>query len=174
MLNLLYQRRSIKCYLPKPVEEEKVQQLIRAALLAPSGKGIYSQKFILVNNKELLEKLSRAREAGSGFLKDAPLAMVILGDSKASDVWTEDASIAAIIVQLTAKSIGLDSRWSQVRLRQHNQEKTAEQYIQEVLVIPEHLKVECMIAIGYADESQPARTDEDLKFDRVSFNSYQN
>ncbi|NLI93074.1 MAG: NAD(P)H nitroreductase [Peptococcaceae bacterium] len=172
MLDLLYQRRSIRKYQNKPIEEEKVQQLIKAALLAPSAKNINSQRFIVVKDKELLEKLSTARDHGCSFLKDAPLAIVVTADSSLIDVWIEDSAISAIILQLAAKSLGLGSCWAQIRERGHNDQKSAGQYVKEVLAIPENVEVECIIGIGYPLEEKPPKKDEDLAFERVFYNRF--
>ena len=75
--------------------------------------------------------------------------MVILADPEQCDVWIEDASIAAIIIQLAAESLGLGSCWIQVRERWHTKEQTAEDYIKNLLGIPERYRIECMIAVGY-------------------------
>jgi nitroreductase len=125
-----------------------------------------------VNDKELLEKLSKARSAGGSQLKNAALGIVVLGDSSVIDVWTEDTAIAGIILQLEAEALGLGACWIQIRDRMHNQETTSEQVIRELFAIPEHLKVECMIAIGYPDEEKPAKKDEELAPERISFNTY--
>ena len=77
----------------------------------------------------MLGKLAKSKQHGSEFLKNAPLAIVICADSTKSDVWVEDCSIAAIIIQLTALSLGLGSCWAQIRDRQHDYEITAEGYI---------------------------------------------
>src|SRR6185369_11019672 len=116
---------------------------------APSSRGINPWNFILVDNPEILGKLSYSKQHGSEFLKTAPLAIVVCADSTKSDVWIEDCSIAAIIIQLTAASLGLGSCWAQIRERQHDYEITAEHYIQELLGLPEHLKVECILGIGH-------------------------
>jgi nitroreductase len=174
MLDLLYQRRSIRQYKNIPVEEEKVRQLVKAAVLAPSAQNNRSQRFIVVNDQDLLEKLARAKEHGSAFLKNAPLAIVVTGDSKAVDVWTEDAALAAIILQLTAKSLGLDSCWVQIRERRHDENTLAEQYVQELLQIPKEVRVVCIVAIGYAQEEKPPRTDQDLSLERVFYNHFGN
>lgn len=173
MLNLLSTRRSIRQYQPRSVEKEKVDQIVKAALLAPSGRGIYPQKFILVDDKELLEKFGAAREQGSAFLSGAPLAIVVLADSTATNVWIEDACISAAIIQLTAHSLGLGTCWVQIRERQQSAEKTSEEYLRELLGFPEEYRVECIIGIGYPDEEKPAKTDEDLDFERVRYNNYQ-
>lgn len=172
MLELLAQRRSIRKYRQTPVEKEILDKLIKAALLAPSSRNILSQRFIVIDRPELLEKLSQARDHGSSFLKNAPLAIVVLGDSSSSDVWNEDASLAAIIIQLTATSLGLGSCWIQIRNRRYNQDITSEEYIQRLLNIPEDMKVQCIISLGYSDEQKSVKTEQDLKPSRVSINSF--
>lgn len=172
MLDLLYKRRSIRKFLTQPVEQEKVQQLVRAALLAPSARSINPQRFIVVDDKTTLEKLSQARNNGSAFLENTPLAIVVTGDSSLIDIWIEDTVISAIILQLTAESLGLGSCWVQIRERKHNEEKTAEVYVRELLGIPEEVNVECIIGIGYPSEKKPAKTDADLNFDRIFYNGY--
>jgi len=174
MLELLFQQRSIRKYKNNKVEKEKVEQLVQAALLAPSARSVYSQRFIVIDDRDLLNKLSMAREHGSAFLKDAPLAIVVLGDSSVQDVWTEDAAISATFIQLVAKSLGLGSCWIQIRNRQHSSSKTAEEYIQSILDIPSEIKVQCIIALGYSDEEKPSKSQKDLSYERVSYNTYKN
>jgi nitroreductase len=172
MLDLLYKRRSIRKYQQIPVEREKIEQLTKAALLAPSAKSAMSQKFIIIEDKKVLEELSHVRDHASSYLRYAPLAIVVLGDSDVIDVWTEDTSIAATIIQLTATSLGLGSCWIQIRNRMHAPDVTAEDYVKKLLSIPDQLKVECMIALGYPLEPKPAKTDEDLGENRVFYNNY--
>ena len=100
MLEILKNRRSIRKYEDKKIEAGKVEQLKHAALLSPTSKNLYSWEFIIVEDKEIIKGLSKARPAGSAFLEDAPLAFVVLGNPRVNDVWIEDASIASIIIQL--------------------------------------------------------------------------
>lgn len=172
MLDILIKRRSIRKYRKQEVEEEKVQELIKAALLSPTSKNKFSWEFVVVRDKETLEDLSRARDTGAQFIKDAPLAFIILGGEEITDVWVEDASIAAAYIQLAAVSMGLGSCWVQIRERRHDSEKTAEKYVQGLLNIPQNKRVECIIAIGYPDEVKGPHNSEDLKYDRVHFDKY--
>ena len=54
---------------------------------------------------------------GSQFLKDAPLAIVVLGDPMQNDCWVEDGSIAAISMQYQAEELGLGYQRSCSRQR---------------------------------------------------------
>jgi len=172
VMSLIQKRRSMRRFLRKPVEPEKVDMLIEAALRAPSSRGLRPWEFIVVTKQDLLEKLSRAKQHGSAFLKGAPLGIVICADPEKSDVWIEDSSIAAIFVQLAAESMGLGSCWIQIRERMHSDTKTSEEYICEILDMPTGRKVEAIIAIGYPDEKKPPHEKEELHFDRVYLNRY--
>jgi len=141
MINLLRKRRSIRNYRPSPIEDEKVAILKEALLRSPSSRGINPWEFIFVDDKQTLIKLSQAKQHGSEFLKNASLGIVVLGDEKRSDVWIEDCSIASIIVQLAAEDLGLGSCWVQIRKRNHNDEISSEQYVQQLLQIPSHMRV---------------------------------
>jgi nitroreductase len=118
-----------------------------------------------VDDPETIGQLSRAKPQGSEFIKKAPLVIVVCADSTKSDVWIEDCSIAAIIIQLTAQSLGLGSCWAQIRNRQHDYEKTAESYVQELLGLPEQVKVECILGIGH-----PAERKEPIAADKLQHN----
>ena len=172
MIDLLRQRRSVRVYAQQPVEQEKINILQEAVLRSPSSRNINPWQFIFVQDAELVAKLSKAKQHGSAFLSGAPLAVVIAGDTTQSDVWIEDCSIAAILLQLTAQSLGLGSCWVQIRLRQHNESVTSQAFVQELLGIPEHLQVEAIIGIGYPAEDKPGIPYEKLLFENIHKNKF--
>ena len=167
LYDLLKSRRSIRNFQNRGVEKEKIDTLVKSALLSPSSRAIRPWEFIVVTDRELLKKLSACKEYGSGFLSGAPLGIVVLGDPEACDVWVEDASIASIIIQLSAQSLGLSSCWIQVRERFHSGEVKAEDYIKELLAIPGKYHVECIVAIGYPAEEKTAYSDSELLYDKI-------
>jgi nitroreductase len=171
-LSLVQKRRSIRQYLDKPVESEKIDRLIEAALRAPSSRGFNPWEFIVVTDGVLLEKLSQAKPHGASFLKDASLGIVVCADPEKCDVWIEDASIASIYIHLAAESMKLGSCWIQIRKRMHDRVITSEQYIRELLNVPDKLNIESMIAIGYPAEIKSPHPKEDLQYDKVHYNVY--
>jgi nitroreductase len=170
--SLITQRRSIRSYKNKEIEPEKINRLIEAALRAPSSRGFNPWEFIVVTDKTLLEKISRAKAHGSAFLRYAPLGIVICADPAKSDVWVEDASIASIYIHLAAESMHLGSCWIQIRKRMHDEQKTAEVYLAETLEIPSNLKVESVVAIGYPDEKKSPHSQEELQYEKVHSNFF--
>lgn len=172
MIELLRKRRSIRVYTGEPVERQTVDLLVEALLRAPSSRSINPWEFIVVDDRETLTMLSSAKQHGSKFLKDAAMGIVVCADSTKSDVWVEDCSIASILVQMTAFSLGLGSCWIQIRNRQHDRNATSEQYIQGLLGLPEHIKVESIISIGYPAETKRPLPAGRLEYGKVRHNRY--
>jgi len=97
------------------------------------------------------------------------LGIVVVANPKTCDVWIEDSSIAAIIIQLSAQSLGLGSCWIQVRERFGRNNKRAGDIVKEILQIPDEYEVECIIAVGYsAEEKKPYNVDE-LPYNKLHF-----
>lgn len=165
--SLLEKRRSIRKYSEKKIEPEKIDALVESVLRSPSGKSIYPWEFVVVDDPEMLEKLSNAKPHGAAFLKNAALGIVICANQDKSDTCVEDASIAAIIVQLAATSMDLGSCWIQLRNRNHEDGRLSQQYVAELLDIPPNYMVQAVMAIGYPAETKPPHKKENLKFEKV-------
>jgi nitroreductase len=172
MITLLRTRRSIRRYSGKPVGKKARGLLVEALLRAPSSRNNQPWDFIVVDDRELLAKLAEAKEHGSNFLKGAALGIVVCADSAKSDVWIEDCSIASILVQLTAQSLGLGSCWIQIRNRMHHERTTSEEYIQGILGLPKGIKVVSIISIGHPDEVRKPVPKTKLDYARVRYNTY--
>ncbi|MEF9951955.1 MAG: nitroreductase family protein [Clostridium sp.] len=172
MLDILRTRRSIRRYLDKPVEQEKIDTLIKAALLSPSSRSIRPWEFITVTDKNLINELSKSKAHGSKFIALAPLCFVVIADRDSCDVWIEDASIASAIIHITAHSIGLGSCWVQTRMRNHSEDTTSEDFVRSLLNIPDNYAVEAIITIGYPDETKKAYTDENLLYNKIHVNKF--
>ncbi len=141
-------------------------------LRSPSSRGFDPWHFVVVDDPALLKQLAAAKEHGSAFLAEAPLAIVVCADPSLSDVWIEDCSIASVILHLTAASLGLGSCWVQIRQRRHDAALGANDYLLKLLDLPESFQVEAIIGIGYPAEEQAAHPRESLHFDRVARNRY--
>ncbi len=171
-IDLLRSRRSIRHYQDKPVEKEKVDLLIEAVLRSPSSRGFNPWAFVVVTDPDTMHHLSKAKPHGASFLKNAPLAIVVCADTTKSDVWVEDASIAAIILHLAATDLGLGSCWIQIRKREHDQQMTADAFVSELLDLKKGLAVEAIIAVGYSKEEKTPHSKASLLYEKVGFEKY--
>jgi nitroreductase len=165
--DLLKNRRSIRKYLPTAVEQDKISLITKAALMSPSSKRSNPWEFIVIQDTETLQKLAGCRPHGSQFLAESPLGIIVTADTTKTDVWMEDASIAAIIMQLQAQDLGLGSCWIQVYGRNKDDETATESYIRGLLDIPEHFAVLSIISIGYPNEERKPYDESKLAVDKV-------
>ncbi|HEY9062536.1 MAG TPA: nitroreductase family protein [Pseudobacteroides sp.] len=172
MFELLKSRRSIRKFQNKEIEKEKVDTVLKSALLSPSSRSRRPWEFVTITDKKLLKRLSECREHSSAFLEGAPLGIVVIADPEVCDVWIEDASIASIIIQLSAQSLSLGSCWIQVRDRNHSENVSAASYIKELLGIPAKYSVECIIAVGYPAEEKKAYDEDDLPYEKIHYDKY--
>lgn len=171
-LDLVKSRRSIRKFKDIPVERDKIEILIEAALRSPSSRGIYPWEFIVVTKPETLTELSASKPHGAGFLKNAPLGIVVAADPEKCDVWVEDSSIATTYIQLAAESIGLKSCWIQIRKRMYDQDSSAEKRVAQILGLPDNLRVESIVAVGYPDENRAGHKKEDLLYGKVHYEKF--
>lgn len=170
MIELLKKRRSIRKFQKRDIEQDKINDLLRAALLGPSSRKDRVWNLIVITDRFLIVKLSDCRESSSQFLGGAPLVVVITADPAMADTWIEDCTIAATCIQLTAVSLGLGSCWCQVRNRSYSQSQSSDAYIKEVLSIPENHAIECMIGIGYPSEEKAGYLDEIVSHPKIHWN----
>jgi nitroreductase len=168
-LDLLRKRRSIRQFQQKPIEKEKVDQLVEAVLRAPSSRSLNPWSFVVVTDRRTIDALAKAKAHGSSFLKNAPLAIVVCADPGKCDVWVEDCSIATLIAHLAAADLGLGSCWIQIRLRDHDGEMSAEEYVRKQLGLQDNMVVEAIVAIGYPQEEKTGHSQTSLLYDRVKY-----
>ena len=170
--DLIKNRRSMRKFTDEELTQEEVVALMKAALMAPTSKRSNSWQFVVVDNKETLRKLSRCKEQASQFIADAALAVVVMADPMASDVWFEDASIASIYLQLQAEDLGLGSCWVQVRERFASPGVSSDEYVHEVLDIPLQLQVLSIIVIGHKGMERKPFDEEHLQWEKIHLNRY--
>lgn len=172
MFELLEQRRSVRKFKSKPIEIEKIDKLKEALLRAPSSRDLQPCEFIFVDDPKLLASLATAKKHGSAFIAKAKLAVVIAANPDISDVWVEDSSIAAIILQLATEQLNLKSCWAQLRLRPHTDDQRASDYVRDLVGLPAGMEVVTVIGIGYPAEDSPGHPRETLQDQKIHHNSF--
>ena len=169
---LIKARRSMRKFTEEELTQEQVVTLMKAALMAPTSKRSNAWQFIVVDEKDKLKELSYCKEQASQFIADAALAVVVVADPLASDVWIEDASIASIYLQLQAEDMGLGSCWVQVRERFTASGMPSGEYVHEVLDIPLQLQVLSVIAIGHKGMERKPFNEDNLQWEKIHINKY--
>ena len=169
---LITKRRSMRKFTDEELTQEQVVSLMKAALMAPTSKRSNAWQFVVVDDKELLKKLSLCKEQSAQFIADAALAIVVAADPLASDVWIEDAAIASIYIQLQAEDLGLGSCWVQVRERFTASGIPSNDYVHEVLDMPLQLQVLSIIAVGHKGMERKPFDESHLQWEKIHLNKY--
>lgn len=179
LLDLIKHRKSVRGFLDKPVEREKIMMCLEAARLAPSASNSQPWRFIVVDDKQLKNKLCDATFSGiyfiNSFCKTAPVIVVIISEKskfltrigamfRGTQFYLIDIGIAGEHFVLQAEELGLGTCW----IGWFN-----ERAVKSILNIPQHKKIDILIALGYYDAEKLGPDHGREPIDKVaSFNSY--
>jgi len=153
VLDNILARTSIRSYQDRPVEQDKIEKLLRAGMAAPSAVDKRPWHFIVVTDRQVLDGLAQANP-NAGMAARAPLAIVVCGDktkalTRVPDYWVQDASAATENILLAAHGMGLGAVWTGTYPVTDRVEK-----VTAVLNLPEHIVPFCTIVIGYPEKYQ--------------------
>ena len=158
LLDLMYARRSVREYVDKPVSQDQLEAMLKAAMTAPSAQDLRPWHFVTVSKRDLLDELARVHKYAY-MLESATAAIVVCGDQKVSRRhWVEDTCAATQNLLLAATALGLGGVWISLYPKKKHQK-----YVRDLLDIPEHVGVLCLVAIGHPAEDKKARTQYDAK-----------
>ena len=149
LIQTIMTRTTIRAFQDKPVSDETVELLLKAATAAPSAKNSQPWSFVVIRNRALLEKLGDSLP-NAKMTATAPVALVICGvldkalPGEAREYWIQDAAAATENFLLAVHALGLGAVWTGVhpiseRIR----------IIREALHLPEGVEPFCLIPFGY-------------------------
>lgn len=169
LLDLMLKRRSVRKYKDDEIPKEKLNRILQAGLLAPTSRNRKPCSFLIVDNKDVLEKLSKSKDAGAAFLKDANKAIVVAANSNVSDTWIEDSSIALSFMHLMAAEEDIGSCWIQIHLRKSESGESAEDIVREILGIDDYFRIVGILALGIPDGEVKPHSLEEIDRENVHF-----
>ncbi|MCX7913925.1 MAG: nitroreductase family protein [Thermodesulfovibrionales bacterium] len=163
MLEIIRKRRSVRNYINKEVESDKIREILKAAMFAPTAKNLRPWEFIVVKDRELKNHFSKATRY-SAFAKDADVVIVICYDTNKGNRFKEDCAIAAQNIYLEAVNQGLGTCYIQIAEGTEGSMGEPEAFIKKLLKIPDHYRVLCLMPLGYP-ENYPPPYDEKMLFE---------
>lgn len=170
--DLAQMRRSYRDFSGENINADDVKLILRAALMSPTSKSRRDWHFIVVDDKQTIEKLADAKDSGAQFLKKAPLVVVVAGQPLKNDCWVEDCSIATVTMQYQAADLGLGSCWAQMRGRGLSDGTSADEVIRGILNLPEEMSVLCIVGFGHKKEDRKPQNEDALKWENVHINKF--
>lgn len=172
LLNLMKERRSIREYTDDTIDDNILNDIIKAGLLSPSSKNIRPIELIVIKDRKTLQKLSTARTHGATQLANAQVAIIVIADTTTADAWIEDASITMAHMMLMAQNHNIGNCWIQIRMRENNEGKLSSQIIKELLNIPEQYEVESILSLGIAKETLEPQNWENTEKNKIHNEKY--
>jgi nitroreductase len=147
MLTLIRNRRSIRKFTPKEVEDEKLQQVIEAGIWAPSGLNNQPWKFAVIKDPATQNSLASLTRYAP-IIEGAPVIIAVFLDESVSYDRTKDIQAIGACIQnmlLALHSLGLGGVWLGEILK--NKEK-----VSQILGAPDTLEFMALVALGYPAE----------------------
>lgn len=150
-MNSILKRRSIRKYKDIKVSDEVVEDLLRAAMAAPSAGNEQPWEFVVLRDKEVMKKITEIHPY-SKMLLNSDLAIVVCGDEEKEvfkGYWVQDCSAATENILLAAQDMGLGAVWLGVYPIADRVEK-----IKEILGLPGNVIPLSIVPVGYPDEEK--------------------
>ena len=155
-LNWIFARRSIRRFHSNPVENEKVRMILEAAMAAPSANNSKPWHFIVVTERETLNRIAEVHPYAK-MCYEATLAIAVCGDPAISELyWPQDCSAATQNILLAGTALGLGTVWLGVHPRDERK-----QPLKQVLGVPDDKEILSLVALGYPAEKKQPRTQFD-------------
>jgi len=169
LLDVMLKRRSVRIFSDEKISNESLNKILQAGLLAPSSMNRKPCEFLVVENKNSLEKLSKAKDKGASFLADCDKAIVVAANSLVADTWIEDSSIALSYMNLMATSLDVGSCWVQIHLRKSDENRDSEDIVREILGIDEYYRIVGILALGISDSELKPHSILDIDKRKIHF-----
>ena len=168
-MNAIFKRRSVRKYTNQQVSEEQVEQILRAAMAAPSARNTQPWEFLVVRDKDTFAQIMQVHPYSS-MLKEASVAIIVCGDEdkdlvKGTGYWVQScsASVENILVQVA--DMGLGAVWLGVYPREERING-----LRGIFDLPSNIIPMAIISIGYpAEEVEPV---DRFNKDRIHFEKW--
>lgn len=169
---MMKNRRSIRTYTGEAIPDEVIDKLLAVGLMSESSCNRRARHFLLVRNKEMLEKLSHCRVGSAKMLAGADAAIVVLGDTSVSEIAVEDCAAAISNMHIAADAMGLGSCWIQCRMRQAEDGSETEDYLRGLLHFPAHMMPDAILSLGMPQGKAAPQDDTRLEWEKVHRETY--
>ena len=170
MLDVIRKRRSVRAYLTDDVDDEKLREVLKAAMFSPTSHGRRPWDFIVIRNKAMKTALSEATLFAS-FIKDAPIVIVICYNIDLGRRFKEDSSICAEHIYLEAVNQGLGSCFVQIADAEGTH-GNPEDYVKKLLGIPHRFRVQCLMPVGYPSQDLVEHSDREFEETKIHYEKF--
>jgi len=151
-MEAILSRRSIRSYTPEAVGDDAIEQLLRAAMSAPSADNQQPWQFVIVRDRRTLDEVPKFHNYAKMIL-EAPVALLVCGLPDAGlgeGYWVQDCSAATENILIAAVVLGLGAVWLGIHPRRDREEA-----MRKLLGIPDSVVPFALIPVGHPREHKP-------------------
>lgn len=169
VINNIMTRASVRGFIEKPVEQDKIDLMLRAAMAAPTDKNKQPWHFVVLNTPETISSYYGDNPRAER-MKKTPLVIVVCADTtrmqqgEVRDIWVQDLSASTENLLLAAHALDLGAVWTTI----YPLEKRV-QDVQQRLNLPGRLIPMCAIRIGYPNPERPAQPKDKWDEQKVTY-----
>jgi nitroreductase len=166
-LEAIRTRRSVRSFMAKPIPKETIEELLRAAMSAPSAGNEQPWQFLVIDDRKKLDSITGVNP-NAKMCKEAQAAILVCGDTtkeKYPGFWVQDCAAATQNILLAAHERGLGSVWTGIYPIPERV-----QGFRQLLEIPDTIIPFCLVPLGYPAKESP-QVDR-FQRDRVHYNSW--
>jgi len=151
LMEAILTRRSVRKYIKKEVSKDKIQEILKAAMSAPSAGNQQLWHFVVINDTKILAEIP-SFHVHAKMLKDAAFAILVCGDldlEKHKDMWVQDCAAATQNILLAVRDLGLGAVWLGIFPRENRVTG-----MKNLTNLPENVMPFSLVSIGYPAEKQ--------------------
>lgn len=172
VLDVIRKRRSHRDFLDKEVEEEKLEEILKAAMFSPTARHQRLWEFIVIKDEKTKDLLAQTKKH-SYFVNRASVVIAIASpEDETGRYWLEDSFIASTQIYLEATNQGLGTCCVQIYGSKRDNGDDAEEYVKKILNVPKEIRVACLMPIGYPKEKLPEHSDEEFEKEKIHYEKY--
>lgn len=167
MDSIIFKRRSIRRFLDKPVEQEKIERILKAGMQAPSAHNNQRWEFIVVSDQNKKNEVAQMSPY-SGMVAKAPLSIIVLGkhDDESLNPWfAQDLGACTENILLQIAQEGLGGCWMGFYPDAERVNK-----LSKCFNVPDNILPFCVIALGYSEDENRFIDRSDMT--KVHYNTY--
>lgn len=171
LFELARRRRSIRRYTGATVDPAVVDEILKVALTAPSSWGRHPVEYVVVRDKDMIQRIAGCKAMGAGPLSQADVAIVVMVDASDCELWIEDGAVASAYILLAAEQYHVGACWIHIRDRA-GKRKSADEEIRDLLNVPSQYRVLNVVALGEKGEKKEPVTIDKLQKKNIHFECF--
>lgn len=171
LYELMAKRRSVRKYADEKISDEVINEIMKIALTAPCSFGHRPVEFVVIRDKDTIEKVADCKSLGGRQILGADTVVVVMVNLDQGEFWIEDGAIASSYILLGAEEYNVGACWVHIRNRR-GKKKSSDEEIRELLGVPDGYAVLNLVALGMKGEKKQGYLEKDFDKRKIHYGKF--